>query len=149
MAAWVLLRHTLPDGSWHHDWMVEDPDAPGGGLITFRLDAAVPWPPGTDGTEKAFEALRLGVHRREYLAYEGEVSEGRGTVVRVASGECGVACGERTIEVVGKGWRVRGQAVPGGGERRWRFEVVEAGLEDSADSRILPEPGKPGERSNR
>lgn len=83
MGQWVLLRHELPDGTWHHDWMLEDPGDPDGRLLTFRLDASVAWPP-----RGGFEATRLGAHRREYLSYEGEISGGRGIVRRVARGRC-------------------------------------------------------------
>ncbi|MFZ4428792.1 MAG: hypothetical protein ACOYPS_00420 [Phycisphaerales bacterium] len=75
--ATVLLRHELPDGSWHHDWMI-DPgdDRP---LITFRTMVLIP-------EVDRFEAERLGDHRRVYLSYEGPVSGGRGEVTRVAEG---------------------------------------------------------------
>ncbi len=70
------LRHTLPDGSQHFDWMIERHWAPEM-LVTFRLAV------GTDllspGT---FEAERIGDHRRAYLHYEGPVSGGRGEVRR-------------------------------------------------------------------
>lgn len=147
MAAWVLLRHALPDGSWHYDWMVEDPVAPGGGLITFRVDAGVAWPP-----VRGFEAVRLSAHRRAYLTYEGAVSGGRGTVTRVARGECRVRTGDRAIGVDWDGRCATGRPVAAeGAEGRWRFEVVVGGLEDQPDSRILrgTETGDAGERSNR
>ena len=75
--ATVLLRHELPDGSWHHDWMI-DPgdDRP---LITFRTPAMIP-------EVDRFEAERIGDHRRAYLTYQGPVSGGRGAVRRVAEG---------------------------------------------------------------
>jgi hypothetical protein len=75
----VLLRHELPDGTWHFDWMIEP--AEGYGLVTFRVSARVDDPETTQ-----FDAERIGEHRREYLEYEGAVSGGRGTVVRVAAG---------------------------------------------------------------
>lgn len=40
--------------------------------------------PSADGDEVA--ADELGRHRREYLDYEGEVSNNRGRVVRIAEG---------------------------------------------------------------
>lgn len=75
----VLLRHTLPDGSAHLDWMIERRDGTFG-LITFRLQLGIDLSaPGR------FRAERIGDHRRDYLEYEGPVSGGRGSVVRVAT----------------------------------------------------------------
>ena len=77
----VQLRHELPDGSWHIDWML-DRDTHSG-LITYRL------PDRPDSLVKgAFLAAEcLGEHRREYLDYEGLVSNNRGSVTRVGRGE--------------------------------------------------------------
>ena len=79
----VVLRHDLPDGSHHFDWLFEP--EPGDDedervLISWRLPVAPPAPIGR------FEAARLGPHRRLYLTYEGPIPGGRGTVTRVASG---------------------------------------------------------------
>ncbi len=81
MAITVLLLHTFPDGSCHYDWMLE----PGGGgaLLTYRVGSRI-----DDAKVTRFAAERLADHRREYLEYEGEVSGGRGSVRRLASGEC-------------------------------------------------------------
>ena len=83
MGHWVLLLHELPDRSWHYDWMIQPtgagPDAP---LISYRVAARPDDPALTD-----FEALRIGVHRAEYLSFEGQVSGARGSVRRVARGE--------------------------------------------------------------
>lgn len=77
--AWVLLRHTLPDGSWHYDWMLET--RPGGPLTTFRVQHR------PDALEtRWFEAHRIADHRREYLTFEGPVSGERGHVRQLASG---------------------------------------------------------------
>lgn len=94
----VALRHDLPDGSRHVDWMLARSDDPAAGLITFRMDA----PPDELPRGVAAEALRIADHRSAYLAYEGPVPGGRGTVRRIgrgriiawrAEGEC------RNIEV--------------------------------------------------
>jgi hypothetical protein len=80
----VLLLHTLPDGSSHYDWMIRRPDGGGGGgggLITFRLSERLDAFRGL-----AFVAQRLADHRREYLAYEGEIPGDRGRVQRIAEG---------------------------------------------------------------
>lgn len=94
----VVLRHDLPDGSHHYDWLIEpmgsaaaaadddamaDPDRRE--LIAWRL----PHPP--DGAaESSMKADRLPPHRRRYLDYEGPISGGRGSVRRVSSGEAEV-----------------------------------------------------------
>lgn len=83
MARAAVLRHELPDGSHHFDWLFEqasgsDPDERA--LIAWRLPAP---PTGAGGR---FEAVRLPPHRRLYLDFEGPVSGGRGTVTRIASG---------------------------------------------------------------
>ena len=77
----VLLLHELPDGSSHYDWMIQRPG--NGQLITFRvferIDQGTPPP-------HHFEGKRLPDHRPEYLSYEGEVSDKRGTVTRLSDG---------------------------------------------------------------
>jgi hypothetical protein len=132
MAAWVLLRHELPDGSWHHDWMLEDPNDPHGRLITFRIDPGVSWPP--DG---AFAAARIGPHRREYLTFEGPVSDGRGSVRRVARGECEISVSGAGIAVT-LGDRVMtgspvGDAGSTRGEQVWNFQTALNDLEAGRD----------------
>lgn len=83
----VLLRHELPDGSWHFDWLLAregDKDGVGAGpAITFRV-----MEPIQDEGIAAFSAVRLPDHREMYLTYEGEVSGGRGQVHRIATGRC-------------------------------------------------------------
>src|SRR6266545_229730 len=73
----VLLHHTRIDEP-HYDVMFET--APGSLLTTFRLPA----PPSHD----AIRAEKLGDHRRDYLEYEGSVSNNRGQVRRVARCSC-------------------------------------------------------------
>ena len=75
----VLLRHELPDGSVHFDWMIQ-PRA-GAGLITFRVGVRIDQP-----GVRSFGAQRLVRHREAYLDYQGPVSADRGTVARVAEG---------------------------------------------------------------
>lgn len=90
----VLLRHRLPDGSWHFDWMFRaTPDAIG--LASFRVTAPIHHPE-TDW----FDAEQLGDHRDAYLTYEGPVSGGRGDVARVVSGWVTVeAYGDESIRL--------------------------------------------------
>lgn len=80
--ATVLLRHDLPDGTHHFDWLLQRDDV--GPLVTFRLDRDMSL---SDG---AFEGDPLPDHRRIYLTYEGPVSGNRGSVRRVAQGRCQV-----------------------------------------------------------
>jgi len=72
---YVVLHHTAV-AEPHYDLMFET--ARGSGLETFRCPV---WPPDV-GTV----VVPLGEHRREYLDYEGPVSGGRGSVMRVAAG---------------------------------------------------------------
>lgn len=78
----VLLRHDLPDGSHHFDWMLaRDDDGP---LLTFRLDRDI------SRDTNPFEGDLLADHRRAYLEYEGDISGNRGSVVRVTKGLCSI-----------------------------------------------------------
>lgn len=78
----VLLRHELPDGSFHYDWMIARDPAGTGPLETMRLfvrlDRARP------GDE--LDAVPIADHRPAWLEREGEVSGGRGRAMRVARG---------------------------------------------------------------
>jgi hypothetical protein len=76
----VILRHSLPDGSWHADWLLDLPSPDPARVPTFRCAERPDTPTAT------FWALRLADHRRMYLDYEGPVSGGRGSVVRMARG---------------------------------------------------------------
>ena len=77
MLQWVVLKHTLPDGTWHYDWLLEPAaDAP---LLTLRAHA-----PLAEGT---FAIERLPDHRRIYLTYEGPISNNRGHVTRQQQGD--------------------------------------------------------------
>jgi len=103
----VVLRHTLPDGGVHLDWMIERGD-PSSGLITFRIDVGVDLSkPGSVSAE------RIADHRREYLAYEGPVSGGRGRVDRV-SGPAVVELAESESHL-----RVVLEEIGGGGRMEW------------------------------
>ena len=72
---YVILRHEgVPDP--HFDLMFEVTE--GGALATWRSPS---WPP-----EATARLDKLADHRREYLTYEGPVSNNRGRVSRVESG---------------------------------------------------------------
>ncbi|MEO0482404.1 MAG: hypothetical protein AAF138_02160 [Planctomycetota bacterium] len=77
----VLLRHTLPDGSWHFDWLIQTHADDEARAATFRLVEPV-----HTLDEADLELTRLPDHRARYFTYEGPVSGGRGVVARVASG---------------------------------------------------------------
>ncbi|MBX3323410.1 MAG: hypothetical protein KF757_10500 [Phycisphaeraceae bacterium] len=81
MSEFVLLCHTLPDGTWHHDWLIEqlDPAEMARPLLSFRTA-------GRPDLGEDFEAERAPDHRIEYLRFEGELSGGRGTVRQIAGG---------------------------------------------------------------
>lgn len=78
---WVLLLHEVPPSDTelgrrgtHWDLMFEDEEC----LWTWSIQKL---PPGTIEA-----AMRLPNHRKMYLDYEGEVSNGRGSVTLVARG---------------------------------------------------------------
>ncbi len=77
----VLLRHDLSDGSFHFDWLLEP--VPGAlRLIAFRLGDRVDLARTTE-----FDGHRLCDHRPLYLDFEGELTDNRGQVTRLAFGE--------------------------------------------------------------
>ena len=75
MPRFVVLQHDRPD-RLHWDFMLDQ----GAVLATWAL----PLPPALD---HILPAQRLDDHRREYLDYEGPVSQNRGYVVRWDEGE--------------------------------------------------------------
>jgi hypothetical protein len=128
----VLLRHDLPDGSWHLDWLIERAERLGGEagdrtVMTFRLDRR------PDEIAESIEAEEMPDHRRLYLDYEGVIAGGRGSVSRVAEWRCEVlhvTPNEIHVRLEGDSGAVTlcGVAVEGrrsAGERRlWRFGAV-------------------------
>jgi hypothetical protein len=94
----VLLRHTLPDGTHHFDWLLArctleeaaaSPDTRD--VITLQLITRPDtWVRGS--TADALDAQQLPDHRRFYLTYEGDVAPAmpggplRGRVERIAHG---------------------------------------------------------------
>jgi hypothetical protein len=81
----VLLRHDLPDGSSHVDWLIGRDPAGQQPLIAFRL--AVRLDELQAGQTVAVRQLED--HRPLYLTYEGPISGDRGHVRRLASGRVG------------------------------------------------------------
>lgn len=92
-----------------------DPDRP---LMTFRVS-------GLPTEVDAFEAERIDDHRRVYLSYEGELSGGRGTVLRLASGHSLLADVNRDSMSITLGLSVRRQLMGERlGGRQWRFRLA-------------------------
>jgi hypothetical protein len=87
---YVILRHEHVDEP-HYDLMFEA--LPGSMLATWRSEV---WP-----IESPTPLLRLRDHRRLYLTYEGDLSGSRGSVQRIAEGNCQVEVGEQSI------WTIR------------------------------------------
>jgi len=77
MLRYAVLHHTQGEPSDHFDFLVEIA-VNQGDLLTFRLPN---WP-----LSQPVEVKRLKNHRRICLTYEGEVSNSRGLVSRVAEG---------------------------------------------------------------
>ncbi len=79
----LLLIHQAPGGS-HYDWLLEDPllcdeRAP---LWTYRLQLSIAfW-----GHARAFDLEPIGLHRREYLEYQGPLTGRRGSVRQIDRG---------------------------------------------------------------
>lgn len=81
--------------------------------MTFRVARRI------DSGWGPFAAERIADHREAYLTYEGQVSEGRGTVRRVAAGECEILedsaeCVRVRVVMGGLRGVVRGAAIGGG-----------------------------------
>jgi len=107
----VLLRHTLPNGDSHLDWMIEVDHGP---LVSFRVAIGV-----NPLADLSFQAERIGDHRREYLDYQGPISGGRGGVVRIATGTVTVIeTGADRLELLIDGHTVAGWAENG---KIWQF----------------------------
>jgi hypothetical protein len=99
MPRFVLLYHDCPPDyvrASHWDLMLEAGDVLRTGALAAlprswgvwreRTAAQFPACAAVAGGEE-IAAVALGDHRRHYLEFEGEVSGGRGRVVRVARGE--------------------------------------------------------------
>jgi hypothetical protein len=120
MAPFVVLRHDLPDGSWHYDWMIRrtDPDAdPARPLLTFRLDVLP-----TAAT--AFDAQRIPDHRDAYHDFQGPVPGGRGLVTRVGAGTADVEALSDTLVRIRLAGRILEAASADG--VRWSFSARDA-----------------------
>lgn len=79
MLEFVIVHHSGVDEP-HFDLMFES--SPGSMLTTWRSEQ---WP-----IDKPAALVRIGDHRRDYLDYEGPVSNDRGQVKQVARGRCAI-----------------------------------------------------------
>ena len=142
----ACLRHALPDGTVHTDWLFDlGPDRPG--LLTFRLDAHPPdVAPGAD-----IALGRLFDHRRLYLDREGPVGgpdAPRGRVERTAAGWLtGSLVDDRgwhlEIRWAGRDWpgilpRMWAGTIE---TRRWTLKPIADALESDADG-VRPTPAQ-------
>lgn len=122
----VLLRHEVPDGSWHFDLMIQRADATTvtpAKLLTFRVwDRIDLVMPGERSGRSQVRAERLADHRPEYLDFEGALTRGRGVVQRLARGMAHVlAISDTRIDVV-LDW--------GAGSVRWVGEPAQPASDD-------------------
>ena len=132
----VVLRHDLPDGSHHYDWLIEpmgSAAAPAGDataesdrreLIAWRLPDAPDTSAGTSIT-----ADRLPPHRRRYLDYEGPISGDRGRVRRIAQGQAEILTDspqrfEAQGRMDGRAFRLLATPASAGGESAWQLTVT-------------------------
>ena len=83
---YVVLRHSEISEP-HFDLMFET--LPGSALATWRSES---WP-----IDHRTPLTRLRDHRRFYLDYEGQLSDQRGEVYRMAEGNCELNVGENAI----------------------------------------------------
>lgn len=91
----AVLLHTLADDTSHFDWLIErspvdstrprDPDEQS--LICFRATVRPDHLAPQADPQAAIVVERLPDHRHRYLDFEGSISDDRGSVQRVASGE--------------------------------------------------------------
>lgn len=78
----AILRHDLPDASFHFDWLFAKENPPATKLQTFRTSQY----PETVSVGTTLPLERISDHRLRYLTYQGDLSRERGTVQRLASG---------------------------------------------------------------
>jgi len=78
----VILRHQLPDGSVHYDWLLAVDEPPKKNLLSWRCVKRPDFIPVGGGVR----VERMADHRPIYLEYEGPISADRGSVERLAEG---------------------------------------------------------------
>jgi hypothetical protein len=83
----VLLCHEVPGADGHYDWLIEPPGArsvegdDARVLLSFRVQERI-----DHQRVNSFGAQWMENHRRLYLRFQGELSDGRGRVTQVARG---------------------------------------------------------------
>jgi hypothetical protein len=133
----VELRHSLPDGSHHIDWLIARDPARARPLITFRL----PRPIREIPTGEGIIMKRIADHRAIYLEFEGEIEGGRGLVRRISRGTLKVlsTAGQElrlrivwaepvaaTIFAIERMQPRRGSGSPSFESERWQLRVIPA-----------------------
>ena len=79
----VVLKHELPDGSTHFDWLLGVDAAGERSLISFRTKER----PDKHAENRWVNLDSRPDHRPEYLHTEGKLDGDRGTITRLARGE--------------------------------------------------------------
>lgn len=122
----VVLRHNAPEGA-HYDLMLEwerGDASEDRALRTWRTEDDA-FPRG-DGER----LVPLERHRRHYLHHEGDIGDGRGSVVCADAGAWrSLSLADERIEIELQGVRLRGRyrlVRTGGPGSFWRFEALGA-----------------------
>ncbi len=116
----VELRHELPGGSHHFDWLLGRDPAGESPLVSFRLERPLRELLEALSEGQTADAQQIQDHRPKYLTYEGPISADRGHVRRVASGTV------HHVEVLDQRGGVVLQIIwhgPGGGQQRQRVAL--------------------------
>lgn len=120
----MILRHVEPSGASHLDWLLAPDDGSHGDdarvLIHFRCGTS----PTSLSAGDSVEVERGGPHRWRYLEFEGELTDGRGRVSRVAQGEVEILDTTESALAFRVRWGEHWQeweALHKGGDR-WRLE---------------------------
>ena len=111
---YVVLRHEgIPDA--HFDLMFET--EPGSLLQTWRL---AEWP-----VLSLRPATRIRDHRRAFLDFQGDLTGGRGTVVRVDEGTCSLRSSPTrlTLDLDSPQRQIILEREPGPTEERWNIRA--------------------------
>jgi hypothetical protein len=109
---YVVLRHDgIPDA--HFDLMFET--GPGSMLQTWRLSE---WP-----VRSVESVTRIRDHRRAFLDFQGDLTGGRGTVIRIDEGTCGVEVANNrvTLELASPPGKIVLEREPGPTEEHWNI----------------------------
>ncbi len=127
MPRFTISHHTEAKDGDHYDLMLERGEV----LATWRLEHTV--------FQKPQPAVRIGDHRKDYLDYEGEVSDGRGRVTLWDTGDYTVEEWSGTlvrIALRGKRFKVRLRlALPRTGTpQRWTVEDPSLGIRRAAST---------------